>query len=165
MAELADALDLGSSPNRVQVQILLSAPNYQLQQLRGIMEKYIVKINDKLLQEEGIERARKVKKIYQTIGGILLAAGLAGFVALFIAFMILFLKFKTDDAFTCWLIAIPFLIMLIPGSVLARIGDALLPEERKNKKKFKKYKSEVLAEKLSKDLKGKEDSQPAEEKQ
>ena len=102
------------------------------------MERYIKRINDKLIAEEGIERARKVKKIYQTTGGILLAIGLAGFVGLFVAFMILFFKFNTDDAFTCWLIAVPFLVLLVPGSVLARIGDALLPEEKKPKTKKKK---------------------------
>lgn len=108
------------------------------------MEKYIQKINDKLIEANDIEKARKTKKIYQTIGGILLAVGLAGFLALFIAFMVLFFKFKTDDAFTCWIIAVPFLILLIPGSVLARIGDALLPEDKMSTKKiFKgtKYKS------------------------
>lgn len=107
------------------------------------MERYIKRINDKLIAEEGIERARKVKKIYQTLGGIFLAIGLAGFVSLFIAFMVLFFKFNTDDAFTCWLIAVPFLVLLVPGSVLARIGDALLPEERKPKKKRKKAKEEL----------------------
>lgn len=102
------------------------------------MEKYIRKINDKLIEENNMERARKVKKFYQTLGGVLLAVGLAGFVALFIAFMILFFKFKTDDAFTCWLIAVPFLVLLIPGSVLARIGDALLPNDEMSAKKKKK---------------------------
>ena len=106
------------------------------------MEKYIKKINDKAIEERGVDGARKVKKIYQTIGGILLAIGLAGFLALFIAFMILFLKFQTDNAFTCWIIAVPFLLMLIPGSVLARIGDAMLPEENSKKIfKGKKYKT------------------------
>lgn len=104
------------------------------------MEKYIKKINDKLIEEDNIERARKVKKLYQTLGGVLLAVGLAGFVALFIAFMVLFLKFKTDDAFTCWLIAVPFLVLLIPGSVLARIGDALLPDDEFSAKKKKNKK-------------------------
>ena len=54
------------------------------------MEKYIRKINDKLDAKNDIEHARKVKKRFQTIGGIILATGLAGFVALFVAFMILF---------------------------------------------------------------------------
>jgi len=115
------------------------------------MEKYIQKINDKAIEERGIDGARKVKKTYQAIGGVLLAVGLAGFLALFVAFMVLFLKFKTDDAFTCWLIAVPFLILLIPGSVLARIGDAMLPEENSKKifkgTKYKKQKSNNTKEK------------------
>ena len=108
------------------------------------MEKYIQKINRKLLEEDNIEKARKTKKMYQTVGGLLLAVGLAGFLALFVAFMILFFKFNTDSAFTCWIIAVPFLLMLVPGSVLARIGDALLPndEQTSSKKVWKttKYK-------------------------
>lgn len=111
------------------------------------MEKYIRKINDKLVEANDIEKARKTKKMYQTVGGLLLAVGLAGFLALFIAFMILFLKFQTDNAFTCWIIAVPFLLMLIPGSVLARIGDALLPDDKESSKKvFKgqKYKSQKV---------------------
>lgn len=109
------------------------------------MEKYIRKINDKLVEANDIEKARKTKKMYQTVGGILLAVGLAGFLALFVAFMILFLEFQTDSAFTCWIIAVPFLLMLVPGSVLARIGDALLPDDKESSKKvFKgtKYKSQ-----------------------
>ena len=107
------------------------------------MEKYIRKINDKITAKNDIEYAKKVKKKYQIMGGVFLAVGLGGFVALFIAFMILFLKFKTDDAFTCWLICVPFLLMLVPGSVFARIGDTLLPEEGKKKKeKTKKDKKE-----------------------
>ena len=106
------------------------------------MEKYIQKINDKLVASNDIEKAKKVKRNYQIIGGTLLAVGLAGFVALFIAFMVLFLKFKTNDAFTCWLIAIPFLLLLVPGSVLSRIGDALLPKNKEeNKKEIKKIDS------------------------
>lgn len=111
------------------------------------MEKYIQKINDKAVEERGIEGARKLKKLYQTIGGILLAIGLAGFVALFIAFMILFFKYKTDDALTCWIITVPFLVLLIPGSVIARIGDAMLPGDKETSKKvFKgiKYKSQKV---------------------
>lgn len=91
------------------------------------MEKYIKKINDKLLTKS-LEEAKKQKKIYKIVGYTLLGVGLAGFVALFISFMVLFLKFNTGDAVTCWFIAIPFLLMLIPGSVLARVGDVLEKE-------------------------------------
>lgn len=92
------------------------------------MEKYIKKINDKLLKKP-LAEAQKQKKIYKIVGFSLLGVGLAGFVALFIAFMVLFMKFNTNDAVTCWFIAIPFLLMLIPGSVLARVGDVLSKEK------------------------------------
>lgn len=117
------------------------------------MEKYIQKINDKLVTED-IEKARKTKKMYQTVGGLLLAVGLAGFVALFVAFMILFFSFKTDNALTCWFITIPFLVMLVPGSVLARIGDALLPDDKETerKKRWIKYKKDKEMLKQQKEL-------------
>lgn len=110
------------------------------------MEKYIQKINDKITKDNDMVHARKVKKFYQILGGVILAVGLAGFVALFVAFMILFLKFETDEAFTCWLIAIPFLLMLVPGSVLARIGDTLLPYDKESAKKKKTKQSEPAKE-------------------
>lgn len=118
------------------------------------MEKYIQKINDKLLEKDDIDEARKIKKKYQIIGGVLLAIGLAGFLALFIAFMVLFLYYKTDEAVTCWFIAIPFLLLLVPGSVITRIGDQLLPEDKasQRKKRFYKYKSEKLRDKQAQEL-------------
>lgn len=94
------------------------------------MEKYIRKLNDKLLKMDE-EKAKKKKKVYRTTGYVLLGIGLAGFVALFIAFMVLFFKFNTQTATTCWFIAIPFLLMLVPGSVLARVGDVLKDEDKK----------------------------------
>lgn len=94
------------------------------------MEKYIRKINDKILSQNDMGKAKKVKMTYQIIGGVVLGLGLAGFLAMFIMFMVLFLKFKTDDAFTAWLIAIPFIPMIVAGSVLSRIGDALLPKKK-----------------------------------
>ena len=93
------------------------------------MEKYIKKINDKLLANKSIEEANKTKKVYRIIGYSLLGVGLAGFVALFISFLVLFLNFNTEAAVTCWFIAIPFLLMLVPGSVLARVGDMLFTEK------------------------------------
>ena len=93
------------------------------------MEKYIKKINDKILSQNDLNKAKKVKLRFQIIGGVILGLGVAGFVAMFIMFMVLFLKFKTDDAFTAWLIAIPFIPMIVAGSVLARIGDALLQKQ------------------------------------
>lgn len=100
------------------------------------MEKYIKKINDKLLAKENIEEARKAKKIYRSVGYSLLGVGLFGFVGCFITFMVLFLEFKTETAFTFWIVAVPFLLMLVPGSVLARVGDVLLTENNKNEKKL-----------------------------
>ena len=102
------------------------------------MEKYIRKINNKLLAKD-IEEAKKWKKIYRTIGYSLLGVGLAGFAGCFITFMVLFFSFKTETAFTFWIVAVPLLLMLIPGSVLARVGDVLLTEdEHQQKTKLKK---------------------------
>ncbi len=97
------------------------------------MEKYIRKLNEKLLKMDE-EKAKQTKKVYRITGYVLLGLGLAGFAALFIAFMVLFFKFNTDSAVTCWFIAIPFLLMLIPGSVLARVGDVLASEDKKREK-------------------------------
>ncbi len=102
------------------------------------MEKYIKKINDKIISLNDMKKAKKIKMKYQIIGGVILGLGLAGFIAMFIMFMVLFFKFNTDDAFTAWLIAIPFIPMIVIGSVFARIGDALLPKSKSQKNsKFK----------------------------
>ena len=95
------------------------------------MEKYIKKINDKLLAKNNIEEAKKAKRTYRAVGYSLLGVGLAGFVACFITFMVLFFEFQTEKAFTFWIVAVPFLLMLVPGSVLARVGDVLLTEDKK----------------------------------
>lgn len=95
------------------------------------MEKYIQKINNKITQNDNIEHAKKIKKTYQIVGGVILGIGVTGFLASFITFMVLFFDFKTDDAFVAWIVAIPFLIFIVAGSVLTRIGDALLPELKK----------------------------------
>ena len=97
------------------------------------MEKYITKINEKILSHNNLEEAKKIKKRYQIIGGVILGLGMAGFVGMFIMFMVLFFKFNTDDAFTAWLIAIPFLPMIVIGSVFSRIGDALLQKQKDDK--------------------------------
>ncbi len=94
------------------------------------MEKYIKKINDKVLAKNDEAYAKKAKKIYRTVGYTLLGVGLVGFVASFITFMVLFFKYNTEQAFTAWIVAVPFLLMLVPGSVCARVGDMLLTEEK-----------------------------------
>ncbi len=94
------------------------------------MENYIKKINDKLEKSGDKKYAKRVKFSFQLSGGLLLAIGLAGFLASFITFMVLFFKTKTDDAFIAWMVAAPFLVLIIIGSVLARIGDTLLPQDK-----------------------------------
>ena len=94
------------------------------------MENYIKKINDRLTASGNTKNAKRVKFSFQLSGGLLIAIGLAGFLASFITFMVLFFKFKTDDAFIAWLVAIPFLVAIVIGAVLARIGDVLLPEDK-----------------------------------
>ena len=97
------------------------------------MEGYIQKLNDKALAK-GDKHAKKVKLTYQVVGGLILGIGLAGFVACFITFMVLFFNFQTDEAMTAWIIAVPFLILLVPGSVLTRIGDAMVVGVKKKDK-------------------------------
>ena len=88
------------------------------------MERYIEKINKKL-EEKDEKHAKRIKNIILAVGGTVLAVGLAGFLASFVTFMVLFFKFKTDDAFVAWIVAVPFLVLLIAGAVVTRIGDAL----------------------------------------
>lgn len=92
------------------------------------MEGYIKKINHKVISENDENKQKKIKKTYQIIGGVVLGVGIAGFLASFITFMILFFHFKTDEAFTAWIVAVPFVLMLVGGSVLGRIGDMLLKD-------------------------------------
>ena len=95
------------------------------------MEKYIQKTNDRLIKKHGVEKAKKIKKKYQIAGGIVLGLGVAGFLGSFITFLVLFFKMQTETAFTWWLIAIPFIILFVAGSVIARVGDRLLQDEAK----------------------------------
>ncbi len=101
------------------------------------MENYIKKINDRLIESGNTQYAKRVKFIFQLTGGLTIAIGLAGFLASFITFLVLFLKFKTDDAFIAWIVAVPFLVLIIIGSVLARIGDTLLPKDKTKYDGFK----------------------------
>ena len=90
------------------------------------MEKYITKINDKLLKKNDLEHAKKVKMRYRAIGGTVLAVGLAGFISAMIAFAVYFVNAETESAFVAWQIAIPFVLVFVAGSVVTRIGDQLL---------------------------------------
>lgn len=93
------------------------------------MESYIEKINNKILKKCKPEQAKRVKKIYLAVGGTFLGVGIAGFLGCFIAFMVLFFQFETDRALISWFIAIPFIILIVAGSVITRIGDMLLTQK------------------------------------
>ncbi len=99
------------------------------------MEKYIRKINDKVLAKNDEAYAKKAKKIYRGVGYGLLGVGLLGFAISFVVFFVLFFKYHTEQAFTAWIVAVPFLLMLVPGSVCARVGDMLLTQPHEEKKK------------------------------
>lgn len=120
------------------------------------MEFYIKKINHKVITNNNEQKQKRIKKLYLIIGGTILGVGLAGFLASFISFMVLFFKFETDEAMTAWLVAIPFILMFVAGAVVTRIGDMLLKEsveleyerdlikkeEKEEKKKQKKLAKE-----------------------
>ncbi len=126
------------------------------------MENYIKKINDKLIKSGNEKNAQHVKFLFQLTGGLAIAIGLAGFLASFITFLVLFLKFKTDDAFIAWIVAVPFLILIIVGSVLARIGDMLLPKNKTKidglKASLKEIKFKEIAKSIKKDKNNNEES-------
>ncbi len=93
------------------------------------MESYIKKINDRVREKHGQDEAKKIKKRFLIGGGVTLGLGLAGFVGSFITFLVLFLVYETDKALISWFVAIPFIIMIVIGSVITRIGDMLLRDE------------------------------------
>ena len=93
------------------------------------MESYIKKINDHVRAKHDEKGAKKIKLTYLISGGVTLGLGLAGFLASFITFLVLFLQHDTENAFTAWMVAIPFIIMIVVGSVLTRIGDMLLKDD------------------------------------
>jgi len=102
------------------------------------MEGYIKKINDRVLKKHDVPEAKKIKNRFRIIGGVILGAGLAGLIACVIAFAVHFVEGNTETAFTCWMIAIPFIVLFVAGSVVTRVGDQLLHglvEEKKEKKK------------------------------
>ena len=93
------------------------------------MESYIKKINDRVRAKHDEKGAKKIKKTYLIVGGLTLGIGLAGFVSAFITFFVLFFETKTEDAFIAWEVAVPFILMIVAGSVVTRIGDMLLKDE------------------------------------
>lgn len=86
-------------------------------------------MNERLLRKNDLTKARRIKQKYRIVGGSILAIGLSGIIACMIAFIVLFLHSDTETALTAWLIAIPFIIIFVCGSVITRIGDQLLKKE------------------------------------
>ena len=58
-----------------------------------------------------------------------------------ICFAVYFVGGDTDTAFTCWLIAIPFVIFFIAGAVVARVGDKL---QKNVKARIQEAKTQVI---------------------
>lgn len=119
------------------------------------MENYIKKLNNRVITRHEEKTQLKIKKTYLISGSITLALGLAGFLASFITFMVLFFDFKTDAAFIAWEVAVPFMVMIIAGSVVVRIGDMLLrdfvaKEYEEDKIRNAKLKEEKENKKLQK---------------
>lgn len=114
---------------------------------RGKMERYIQRINDKVILKHDEEGRQKIKKRYLYIGMPILIAGLVGFLASFITFIVLFLNYQTDAALTAWVIAVPFILMAVAGSVITRIGDQLLREGLSSKAQEKLKEDAVLKDK------------------
>lgn len=116
------------------------------------MEGYIKKINHKVVTNNDEKKQKKIKRTYQIVAGCILGVAIAGFLASFITFMVLFFHFKTDEAFTAWIVAVPFALLLIAGSVVGRIADMLLRDnvereyeldkKRKEEKEQKKIRKE-----------------------
>lgn len=120
------------------------------------MESYIKKINRKIINENDTEKQKKIKQRYLIAGGLTLALGLAGFVASFITFIVLFICYTTDAAFIAWMVAVPFILMIIAGSVVTRIGDMLLREET-NKESQMDTAKEVKKEQVKEETKTEND--------
>ena len=107
------------------------------------MEKYIAKLEARLSAKHSQEKVKKIKRNYRIAGGVVLGVGLIGFCVMFALYLHNFLNAETETAFTYWLYEIPFVILIVCGAVLARIGDRLLKEsqtsiELKEDKKKKK---------------------------
>ena len=89
------------------------------------------KINHKIAEHCTEDKARKIKKNCLIAGSIILVIGLVGFISCFVSFLVLFLRFETELAMTLWFIAIPFILCVVIGSIVTRIGDAILVEKLK----------------------------------
>lgn len=92
------------------------------------MEKYIKQINHNVITRHQDKTQKRIKFIYQMVGGFVLALGMGGFISAFITFMVLFFNFETDAAMIAWMVSVPFILMIVAGSVLARIGDMMLKD-------------------------------------
>ena len=115
------------------------------------MESYIKKINDRVRAKHDEKGAKKIKKTYLIAGGLTLGIGLAGFVSAFITFFVLFFETKTEDAFIAWEVAVPFILMIVAGSVVTRIGDMLLKDEEiAENERLKKEEKQALIDKKKK---------------
>lgn len=99
------------------------------------MEKYIQKLEARLDKKHSPQHAAKIKKRFLIVGGVVLSVGLAGILAAMICFAIFFVQGDTDTALTCWLIAVPFVIVFIAGAVVARVGDKLKNNALQKKEK------------------------------
>ena len=116
----------------------------------GKIEGYIKRINHACITKHDEAGQKKIKKFYQVLGGVILGVGMGGFISSFITFLILFLDFKTDAAMIAWIVAVPFMLMIVAGSVLARVGDMLMrdfveseyQEDKARKKELKEKRHE-----------------------
>ena len=117
------------------------------------MENYLKKINHKIAEHCTEDKARKIKKNCLIAGSIILVIGLVGFISCFVSFLVLFLRFETELAMTLWFIAIPFILCVVIGSIVTRIGDALLVEKLKiENQKIEENSEETKENAVEKDL-------------
>lgn len=117
------------------------------------MESYLKKINHKIAEHCTEDKARKIKKNCLIAGSIILVIGLVGFISCFVSFLVLFLRFETELAMTLWFIAIPFILCVVIGSIVTRIGDAILVEKLKiENQKIDENSEETKEDAVEKDL-------------
>ena len=117
------------------------------------MENYLKKINHKIAEHCTEDKARKIKKNCLIAGSIILVIGLVGFISCFVSFLVLFLRFETELAMTLWFIAIPFILCVVIGSIVTRIGDAILVEKLKiENQKIDENSEETKENAVEKDL-------------